>query len=496
MKRLSTIIGSLLIANSSIATAADYKIYTDDGSNILDKPVIFVEGFDAFNEIEADTYMKSTSNVIKGYHERIPANFRNWLANSGRDLVIITFTNTHNNLKDLALEFQDALQDINAEKVGNHPNAVIGYSAGGLIARWGLKTMENDGVDHETSLYISYDTPHRGATLPESIVDGIKDLKDKIPSLGETSNLKKTWRVVNAHSVKQMRIGGAYSSFLEEIEDLGYPENLARMAVANGSDDGVKISLPLNAVVFDYKVEISQVSNEYQTIKQESQYPCDYPCDPVRNTDYDRAPGGTRNTFQQYWNSVEDADGVFFDLDVYAKNSSLKNHSFVNTLSAFDIKNFDIDAKVSDDMKKYGPFDEYASNHLSTPHHQIDAAFANGSNGEINNWLSTYHKHGASIPARNNKKTNLEAVTGLNSQLVSGGLNALFWNPVQGATHYKTYKRSGTKYVYVGQTTNSSSTAINVSQNTTAAIVACNADQCGYPDFTKVVYNNGGWIIE
>ncbi len=166
----------------------------------------------------------------------------------------------------MAIEFQDALQDINAEKVGNHPNAVIGFSAGGLIARWGLKTMENDGFDHETSLYISYDTPHRGATIPESIVDGIKDLKDKIPSLGETSALKKTWRAVNAHSVKQMRIGGAYSSFLKEIENLGYPENLARMAIANGSDMGSKINLPISSIVFDYKVEISQISNEYQTI--------------------------------------------------------------------------------------------------------------------------------------------------------------------------------------------------------------------------------------
>ena len=46
MKRLSLILASLLIAKSSISNAADYKIYTDDGSNKLDKPVIFVEGFE------------------------------------------------------------------------------------------------------------------------------------------------------------------------------------------------------------------------------------------------------------------------------------------------------------------------------------------------------------------------------------------------------------------------------------------------------------------
>ena len=73
---------------------------------------------------------------------------------------------------------------------------------------------------------------------------------------------------------------------------------------------------------------------------------------------------------------------------------------------------------------------------------------------------------------------------------MSVGLNELFRNQVQGPAHYKTFKRSGPKYCYVGQTTNPMSIAISVLQNTTAAVKASNTEQCGYPDVTNDVYDN------
>ncbi|HAT64859.1 MAG TPA: hypothetical protein DCS66_09685 [Flavobacteriaceae bacterium] len=40
---------------------------------------------------------------------------------------------------------------------------------GGLIARYGLAYMEANSIPHETRLYISFDSPHRGANIPISL---------------------------------------------------------------------------------------------------------------------------------------------------------------------------------------------------------------------------------------------------------------------------------------------------------------------------------------
>ncbi len=37
---------------------------------------------------------------------------------------------------------------------------------GGVIARYALRKMEDAGMEHQVSLYISHDSPHLGANVP------------------------------------------------------------------------------------------------------------------------------------------------------------------------------------------------------------------------------------------------------------------------------------------------------------------------------------------
>ena len=60
----------------------------------------------------------------------------------------------------------ELIKSINDQKVGDYENVVIGPSMGGLISRYALNYMESIGVDHETRLYVSFDTPHAGANVP------------------------------------------------------------------------------------------------------------------------------------------------------------------------------------------------------------------------------------------------------------------------------------------------------------------------------------------
>ncbi|VDH03263.1 PGAP1-like alpha/beta domain-containing protein [Bergeyella zoohelcum] len=59
-----------------------------------------------------------------------------------------------------------AIRWVNQNKVGNEKNVVLGQSMGGLVARYALKDMEDQGENHDTKLYISHDAPHLGANTP------------------------------------------------------------------------------------------------------------------------------------------------------------------------------------------------------------------------------------------------------------------------------------------------------------------------------------------
>lgn len=484
----------LLLLSSSKLMAADITKYS---SGSFDKPVILIEGYDPINDQNATTY-----------YQMIPSSFRTWLTTTGRDLVIITFNDTHVDLRDLAEEFESALISINAQKTGTHPNAVIGYSNGGLIARWALKEMENQGTDHETSIYISYDSPHLGATIPQSIYNATKEVENEVPSIfrsaiqavlklaGEDDpfmNIDQAWDALSSTAARQVSLGEASSSstsFLSEINDLGYPNNLARMAIANGSNSGQPISLPNGAYIYDYKIEFGQLFTEKHTIRQEELEPCRlYPCNPAYPIDYDRAPGSTLDSYEEFWSGVEMADSqTGVDADVYFIDEGLTSHSFISTFSAFDIEGFGINSAITSLMEDYGPFDDYGANSLNTPHDEIDSSFANGSTGIINNWLTEYHREEAVIPSRSHKKVGLPTVSSVDVErlTVVTNLYRVTWDQVPGAAYYKfmTTPLTGPEKLGVSSQHTGTSKIWTPSVHTQIAIVACNEDgYCSYPAF-------------
>ena len=58
------------------------------------------------------------------------------------------------------------MNQINAQKVGTAKNVVIGPSMGGLISRYALRYMEQNSLNHDARLYLSFDSPHLGANVP------------------------------------------------------------------------------------------------------------------------------------------------------------------------------------------------------------------------------------------------------------------------------------------------------------------------------------------
>lgn len=473
------------------ATVANSSTLTYFNNGKFDKPILIVEGQDLTDEYSGQDYLnKILSND----------SFKKFLEVEGFDLVVLNF-NIHNakkNIKELGVNFEDALNSIHLIKDGNHPVAVIGFSMGGLIARWQLKTMENAGRVHGVSLFVTYDSPHRGVTAPDDVIGGIKDLKDKIPGLFESNELKDAYKRYFSDSSKQMLIGSG-STFLSELEALGYPEQLVKAAIANGSGNGSTLSsLPLNAMIFDYRVKLGLVSHEYHSISEGKQKPCSYPCDKARPHNYDRAPGSTFNVYEQYWESLQNADknnpSYEFDLDTFFLNTQLKDMSFINTLSALDIKNYDINSAITPTMELYGPFDKYAYTTRNKDHDFFDPLLIGGPNTPLSSWLLEFHKEGFVIPNRSNKKTPIGNITSsIEVEWLGGGRNQLSWTAVPGATRYEILNQlvAGDDYSVL-QTTTGTFPIINISSTRSIAVRACNADQCGYSAFATAIYNTGG----
>ncbi len=208
---------------SSRPLSSNYLAYSEDG--ILDRPVIVVEGYDPENKIPTERYYDAGFNQLvfnaPGY--------------VGRDVFIVHFPNDGDSMDKNASLLQQIIQEINAAKTGNIPTVVIGYSMGGIVARKALHNMEVAGVNHQVSLYVSYDSPHMGANAPMDLQDTVDGLVSKLDDhfLGFTpSELKRVQYIYNSPAAREMLIAGP--SFHKAVGG-DFPQKLVRVAVTAGS---------------------------------------------------------------------------------------------------------------------------------------------------------------------------------------------------------------------------------------------------------------------
>lgn len=152
------------IPPTSNHSGGEYRVYrspTEDTItlNNLRKSIIWVEGFDANNHINTETL----------YNQIDQGTLAAQLHTAGYDIIVLNFNDGGDFIERNALVLQQLIQEINANKPPTDELVVIGFSMGGLVARYALVNMENMDVDHETRMYISYDSPHNGAHIPVGI---------------------------------------------------------------------------------------------------------------------------------------------------------------------------------------------------------------------------------------------------------------------------------------------------------------------------------------
>ncbi len=262
----------------------EYEIFLDNVDGILDRPVIVLDGFDPGDGRGIGALYSSLSYGGQ--------NLADELRDLGFDIVILNAPNYTTDGYDIngggdfiqrnAMVLVALIQEINAQKQGSEELVILGPSMGGLIGRYALAYMEQQGLPHETRLYLSFDSPHRGANIPISL----QYLINYFAVVGGDPMAQATVDfVLNSSAAKQMLIDhllghlaagsdleqdpnlllpfGAPNfrdAFQQELDALGFPQNVRNVTMINGAIEGTTIGSPGMEVV-NTSIEIDALTD-------------------------------------------------------------------------------------------------------------------------------------------------------------------------------------------------------------------------------------------
>lgn len=238
----------------------------------LNKPLIVVEGYDASNVapfIRTDPYNFERFLFDLDNEPSTNYDFSGALdLNAGYDLVFIDFNNGTDDILSNAALVQQVLNWVNSTKASNpnpEQNVVMGISMGGLVARYALAQMTKSPTQFplgtQTRLFISFDSPHRGANVPLSVqyllqmlasytVGGIN--LGQVPIIQQANALVQEtasqqmliWRATGANTfTANTFLDGVYRNMIT-FNPRGPQPTYRFIAVSNGSECGVSTLSP------------------------------------------------------------------------------------------------------------------------------------------------------------------------------------------------------------------------------------------------------------
>ena len=269
-------------AYQSVAGQALVTVEYTNPERVIRRPLIIVEGFDPWRILSPDDPSQNMGfrNVlvsnVGGFNRVINLSTGQTLSDAlegnDYDLIFIDFQNGTDHIQRNAFLVENIIQWVNSVKQPYNgvpqKNVVLGFSMGGLVARYALRDMEVNNVVHDTRLNISFDSPHQGANVPVAFqaailhlagsgigvgVPGLMYFPDRftfgrmVPELGRARDL------LNTPAARQMLryqvTGGGdlllydnaqHTSFMNEYRQLGYPiqNGIRNLVIANGSECG------------------------------------------------------------------------------------------------------------------------------------------------------------------------------------------------------------------------------------------------------------------
>ncbi len=404
----------------------EYQIFYDNIDGVLDKPLILVDGFDP-----EDT---NDTSAIYSYltYGNPPQNYLDELRDTGIDIIILNFP-TYVRASDGAtingggdymqrngLVLVNLVETIKNDLAGNKEFIIVGPSMGGLVSRYALTYMEQNALEHQTGLWVSFDSPHLGANVPISFQYAINYLAeqsgdaDMIAMRDIQLNSPASKQLLLDHYTMHLQSGSEFlqdlnkqlpipndfrNTFMATMNSLGFPLQTRNLSIVNGSLDGIMVENP-GALIFDTSLDLgsgigADVRLHFTPEENISGYEIDYIQPtvvgvPVGDTFYayaespaytaglDSAPGGTV-LFENFFG----ADPSPVEQQIIAA-LQVDTSSFIPSLSslAIDEQNWYNSVDGTEPM----PFDAYIGGSDNEPHITLNQEYIDFLNDEILNF--------------------------------------------------------------------------------------------------------------
>lgn len=259
--------------NNEKATGRISFLYSTGSPGKLTKPFIVMEGFDPLEFVDDENpYMGDDKYGNTNLHTFVYGLTQRYAAfhklRSEYDIIYIDLFDSKLSIQANARLFETAIGLINKEKAScecTEKNIVMGQSMGGLIARYGLKEMENASQIHDVSLLFCQDTPHLGAHVPLGILQGMNGIlrfyHDKwLFGRLDLGDLKSTIApVLYSNAARQMLINyvdnngnidnSYHNAWQRELTKMGYPQGdngykMRVVSISNGQTPVINGSKP------------------------------------------------------------------------------------------------------------------------------------------------------------------------------------------------------------------------------------------------------------
>lgn len=254
----------------------------------ITKPLIYVEGFDdtflgalqtisslssitdttsLSNNIYFTTLMHNVSNTGSGcltFTDLYDNSSISTTIKSTYDIVYVDWSNPLADIRANSRLLEDIISWINLQKINPNScrNIVYGHSMGGLIARYAIRDMEINGMPHQTSLYVSHDSPHLGANVPIGVLYTLRDLYRMLYDGSTTTPgilknhdfdvlLLPLINVLESKAARQMLYyyinwngeldNDVHDDWQEILDDIGFPKGdpgfpIENLSIVNGGD--------------------------------------------------------------------------------------------------------------------------------------------------------------------------------------------------------------------------------------------------------------------
>ncbi|GAA3886364.1 hypothetical protein GCM10022243_58960 [Saccharothrix violaceirubra] len=271
-------------------------VYLGEGNQGLTRPVILSDGF--------ESGPSSLDTLWEGL-ERGDYPFISRLREQGYDLVLVGYAERSAAIQRNAAVLRSVVFRAVAERLGEARLTVGGFSMGGLIARYTLAKLEHEGFDHQTALYVSWDSPHNGAWVPISL-QALAHFLVGVPALSEQINSPASrqllWRHIETVDGTPAE-DPLRSVFLDELKVYGWWPRVPRLiGVANGLPErgnGVPpgdVALAVETGWFAGTELTTQPSGEARVARLKGAFQ-DREVVVSGLSELDGAPGGTLETF-------------------------------------------------------------------------------------------------------------------------------------------------------------------------------------------------------